>query len=374
MANLLRVTAKIRNYEIVFSTNASRELKKDKMLKLNKALIITDTNVGPIYLDKLKKELSRVFASVSSFTVEAGGNTKSIQSAQQIYRYLLKKGYTRKDYIIAFGGGVVGDLSGYVAATFYRGMNFVQIPTSLLSQVDSSIGGKVAVHFEGVTNAIGSIYPPVKCIINLNYLKTLPVREISCGLSEIVKMAYIYNRDFFKYLMTLQITDLRNIPNDILNKIVFESIKIKKKVVETDEREAGDRLGLNFGHTLSHALESISGHKELLHGEGVAFGMIFETILSNKLIVGSNKQQIHNLIAVLKKFGLLGTNNSKLVSTAVETNSKEIIELMQKDKKNTDSRVTFVLPVNKGFKLLKLEGKNPIIKKTLKEMVNEANP
>ena len=229
MANLLRVTAKIRNYEIVFSTNASRELKKDKMLKLNKALIITDTNVGPIYLDKLKKELSRVFASVSSFTVEAGGNTKSIQSAQQIYRYLLKKGYTRKDYIIAFGGGVVGDLSGYVAATFYRGMNFVQIPTSLLSQVDSSIGGKVAVHFEGVTNAIGSIYPPVKCIINLNYLKTLPVREISCGLSEIVKMAYIYNRDFFKYLMTLQITDLRNIPNDILNKIVFESIKIKKR-------------------------------------------------------------------------------------------------------------------------------------------------
>lgn len=361
----IEVKSSTKTYKVIFKNDLVKALKEENVPTTKKVLIVTDKNIAPIYLKDVENKLNKVFNSVSHIVIPAGGKSKSLKTATLIYQKLLKKSFTKHDYLVALGGGVTGDIVGFVAATFYRGMNFIQIPTSLLSQVDSSIGGKVAIHFQGITNAIGTIYPPDMCIISSNYLRTLSTREISCGFSEIIKMAYINDKCFFNYLHKLKIKSLSDLTLDEIAKITVQAVKIKKNIVEMDEYEKDQRLGLNFGHTLSHALETQLKHTKLLHGEGVAHGMLFEVLLSNLLRNNTNQQNLIDLTHTLKKFELLNNQTIEMVTALLKNNKQDLLETMSKDKKNTDSSVSFILPMRNGFDLIKLDKNDPFLYKAL---------
>ena len=227
--------------------------------------IITDTGVPSEYADAVRKQcrLSTVI------TVEQGESSKSLNTFGAVTEALMTFGLTRGDAIVAVGGGVVGDLSGFVASTYMRGVDFYNIPTTLLSQVDSSIGGKCAINLGGVKNIVGSFYQPCGVLIDISLLSTLDKRQISSGLAEVVKMALAFDEDLFKKIESLNYDEL------ISEEIITSALMIKKNVVEKDEREGGLRRSLNLGHTIGHAIEAKEEMSGLLHGECVALGMCY---------------------------------------------------------------------------------------------------
>ncbi len=258
---ILPLTLPQNSYDIVIERGCLQQA--GKLLNLNrKVLIVTDTGVPETYAQTVAKACKTPVI----VTLPMGEATKSFPYFEQLCRTLLKEGFTRTDCVVAVGGGVMGDLAGFVAASFMRGIDFYNIPTTLLSQVDSSIGGKVAIDLDDVKNIIGAFYQPKKVLIDPNVLHTLPSRHIAAGLAEAVKMAVCFDQEFFH-----QIESCEN-PLDMLEDIIIGSLKIKRMVVEQDEKEAGLRKALNFGHTLGHAVETLS--KDLFHGECVALGML----------------------------------------------------------------------------------------------------
>lgn len=246
-----------------------------------KVLIITDDGVPKVYSQTVAKQCKTPFV----VTIDQGEASKNFENYKFLLSKMVELGFTRTDCVVAVGGGVVGDLSGFVAASFMRGVDFYNIPTTVLSQVDSSIGGKVAIDFEGYKNIIGAFYPPKAVIIDANTLDTLDKRQISNGLCESVKMAMTSDAELFGAF------EKENIDIDL---IIEKSLKIKRYVVETDEKETGLRKILNFGHTLAHAIETQSGLKDIYHGEAVALGM---------LPMCSNEAR-ERLLPVLKKLSL----------------------------------------------------------------------
>ena len=233
-------------------------------LNLNRrVLVVTDTGVPPIYAETLAAQCK----AGSICTVEMGEASKSLEGFGRLLQTMLDHGFSRNDCVVAVGGGVVGDLSGFAASAYMRGIDFYNIPTTLLSQIDSSIGGKTAINFSGVKNVVGAFYQPKKVLIDPDLLKSLPPRQISNGLAEAIKMALTSDRELF------EIFETRDIDSHI-DEIIVRSLHIKKRVVEEDEREAGLRKILNFGHTVGHGIESSEGMAELYHGECVALGMI----------------------------------------------------------------------------------------------------
>ena len=234
-------------------------------LNLNrKVLIVTDSGVPKEYANTILKECLEGYI----FTFNMGEENKCFNTYKDILSFLIEKSFTRTDCIVAVGGGVVGDLSGFVAATYMRGIDFYNVPTTLLSQVDSSIGGKTAIDFEGVKNIIGAFYQPKKVLIDPNTLNTLDKRLFSAGLAEAIKMAVTFNEELFNF-----IKESNDIDKDI-DKIIIEALKIKKKVCENDPYEVLLRKVLNFGHTIGHGIEaSLNG--ALYHGECVALGMLY---------------------------------------------------------------------------------------------------
>lgn len=253
-------------------------------LNLNRrVLIVTDSGVPAEYARILAAQCRESVVC----TVEQGEASKSLDVFGQLLQTMLDHGFSRKDCVVAVGGGVVGDLSGFVASAYMRGIDFYNIPTTLLSQIDSSIGGKTAINFGGVKNIVGAFYQPKKVLIDPDLLKTLPPRQISNGLAEAVKMALTSDKELF------HIFETRDIESNI-DEIIVRSLNIKKNVVEQDEKEAGLRRILNFGHTIGHGIESSEGMSELYHGECVALGMI--------PMCGSAVRQ--RVIAVLKKCNL----------------------------------------------------------------------
>ena len=232
-------------------------------LNLNrKVLVVTDTGVPSKYATKVANQCKEGIIC----TVEMGEVSKSLVNFEKILQTMFDNGFTRKDCVVAVGGGVVGDLSGFAASAYMRGIDFYNIPTTFLSQIDSSIGGKTAINFCGVKNIVGAFYQPKAVLIDPELLKTLPKRQISNGLAEAVKMALTFDRDLF------DIFENDNIEKNI-DRIIISCLNIKKRVVEQDEKESGLRKILNFGHTVGHGIES-SCEEELYHGECVALGMI----------------------------------------------------------------------------------------------------
>ncbi|MBQ2825197.1 MAG: 3-dehydroquinate synthase [Clostridia bacterium] len=238
--------------------------KAGELINLDrKVLIVTDEGVPEQYAETVAAQCKHSVIA----TVPQGEESKSIGVYENLLKKMLENGFTRKDAVVAVGGGVCGDLAGFVAASFMRGVDFYNIPTTVLSQVDSSIGGKVAVNLGGIKNIVGAFYQPKAVLIDPDTLKTLPRRQISAGLAEAVKMAVNFDKELFERI------EARENPMDIIDEIIEGSLLIKKRVVEEDEKESGLRKVLNFGHTVGHAIESVA-EGELYHGECVALGML----------------------------------------------------------------------------------------------------
>ena len=228
-----------------------------------RVLIVTDSGVPEIYAKTIAEQCKNPIIC----TVEQGETSKSLETFGVLLKKMLDNGFSRKDCVVAVGGGVVGDLSGFVASAYMRGVDFYNIPTTLLSQIDSSIGGKTAINFENVKNIVGAFYQPKKVLIDSKLLETLPQRQISNGLAEAVKMALTSDEELFKIIENKDI-------NENIDEIIIRSLNIKKNVVEQDEKESGLRKILNFGHTIGHGIESSENMSEFYHGECVALGLI----------------------------------------------------------------------------------------------------
>ncbi|MBQ7929956.1 MAG: 3-dehydroquinate synthase [Clostridia bacterium] len=238
--------------------------KAGQHLNLNRrVLVVTDSGVPADYAETLAGQCKEAVIC----TVETGEASKSLEVFGKLLQTMLDHGFSRKDCVVAVGGGVVGDLSGFAASAYMRGIDFYNIPTTLLSQIDSSIGGKTAINFGGVKNIVGAFYQPKKVLIDPELLKTLPPRQISNGLAEAVKMALTSDKELFELFETKEI-------DSNIDEIIIRSLNIKKDVVEQDEKETGLRKILNFGHTIGHGIESSENLSELYHGECVALGMI----------------------------------------------------------------------------------------------------
>lgn len=258
----IHLDLKDNSYDIIVERGILE--KAGEHINLNRrVLVVTDSGVPAIYAQTLAKHCK----SPIICTVESGEASKSIETFTKLLRIMLDNDFSRKDCVVAVGGGVVGDLSGYVASAYMRGVDFYNIPTTLLSQIDSSIGGKTAINFGGIKNIVGAFYQPKKVLIDPELLKTLPERQISNGLAEAVKMALTSDKELFEIFENKVI-------KDNIDEIIIRSLNIKKSVVEQDEKESGIRKILNFGHTIGHGIESSVNMEELYHGECVALGLI----------------------------------------------------------------------------------------------------
>ena len=261
-------------YPIFIGSNLISKISKilkANSLESNKYLMVIDKNVPKKLINQIKKSLKN--KKKYSYLINANEKNKNLKTTNAILKVLLNKNFSREDCLIAIGGGITGDVSGFAASLFKRGLKFINIPTTLLSQVDSSIGGKTGINNEHGKNIIGSFYQPKIVISDVNFLKSLDKREIVCGYGEILKHSLISNKSFYKFL-DKNFLNIMNLKSPFIEKAIFESCKIKKLVVEKDEKESGLRKILNFGHTFAHAFEASLGYsKRLNHGEAVILGM-----------------------------------------------------------------------------------------------------
>ena len=261
-------------YDIVLtqSFDGLKEAVSCLPVKEHKICIVTDSNVAPLYLEEVRAVLSGCCKAVSVFTFPAGEENKHLDTVRNLYEHLILERFDRKDMLAALGGGVVGDLCGFAAATYLRGVDFIQIPTTLLSQVDSSIGGKTGVDFDAYKNMVGAFHMPRLVYANLRTLLTLPEEQFSSGMGEVVKHGLIKNREYYQWLKdNREGIAARNL--DLCQAMVYESCMIKKRVVEEDPTEQGERALLNFGHTLGHAVEKLENFA-MHHGHCVGLGCI----------------------------------------------------------------------------------------------------
>ncbi|MGD9632838.1 MAG: 3-dehydroquinate synthase [Pirellulales bacterium] len=303
------------------------------------AVIVTDANVDDLYAEPVANALADQGCEVDVLIVDAGEQSKSVEVATELWERMLDEGSDRKSAVIAVGGGVVGDLAGFVAATFARGLRFVQVPTTLLAQVDSSVGGKVGINLPAAKNMVGCFWQPRGVLVDVNVLQSLPEREFNAGMAEVVKYGVIQDAEFFAYLER-NIDAINSRIANVLTYIVERCCRLKADVVEQDEREeTGLRAILNYGHTFGHAFEAATGYEQLLHGEGVAIGMLCASRLAERLgrvdAAFTKRQQV-----LLESFGL--------PTLVPEVSHDELIELMYHDKKTERGKLRFVLPSRLG--------------------------
>ncbi|MBC7090921.1 MAG: 3-dehydroquinate synthase [Nitrososphaeria archaeon] len=300
-------------------------------IKPSKVCIVTDNVVGKIWLDNVIKYIKG--RDVEKVEVKAGEGGKSLKTLSMLWRKFIDGGYTRKSLAIALGGGVVGDVTGFAASTFMRGIYFAQVPTTLLSQVDSSIGGKNGINFHG-KNMIGTFYQPSFTLIDTKFIRTLPYEEFLNGMAEVIKYGVICDRRFFKYVEE-NVEAIKNREENVLNKIAEECVKMKVNIVLEDEREEGLRRILNFGHTFGHAIEKLSRYR-IKHGFAVSIGMSMACGVAEKLTGFPEKTQVLDL---LKRFDL--PTNAR-----IELDS--MVEEMVKDKKAWYGKTVLIVPEEIG--------------------------
>ncbi len=309
----LSVKTSVGEYNIYISRGAVNNIDKYISIPNKKALIVTDSGVPSQYSQSIAAKIP----SSVILTIEQGESSKNIETLQLLLGTMVENNFTRSDCVIAVGGGVVGDLSGFAASMFMRGIDFYNVPTTLLSQVDSSVGGKTAIDFMGIKNIVGAFYPPKAVVIDPDTLKTLPLRQVSNGLAESVKMSLTNDEKLFELFEQEEI-------EENLDEIIYRSLLIKRFVVENDEKESGLRRVLNFGHTLAHAVETANEMERFYHGECVAMGMI--PMCTEKVRA--------RLIPVLKKLSLPYEFSGEDVDT--------IIKACSHDKKLTGNDITVV--------------------------------
>ncbi|MGI5927090.1 MAG: 3-dehydroquinate synthase [Syntrophomonadaceae bacterium] len=305
--------------------------------KKNRVFVITNDLIGPLYGNRLVESLQRYGYKTLYHQVPDGEEYKSFATAEKLFTCAIKGGLDRGSGVIALGGGVIGDLAGFVAATYMRGIPLIQVPTTLLAQVDSSVGGKVAVNHPLGKNMIGSFYQPRLVFIDLLVLKTLDPREVRSGLAEVIKYGVIQDRGFFTYLEE-HLEGINALNLDLLSAVVKKSCSIKGRIVEKDEKEKGLRALLNFGHTIGHALEVITDYRVYRHGEAVSLGMVAaaEIAAGRGLLT---REEAQRLVKLLDNAGL---------PTVIPFDADQIIPLLSRDKKAQSGRPRFVLPLGLG--------------------------
>ena len=309
-------------------------------LESNQVALISNEVVAPLYADKIINALADY--DVDMFILPDGEKHKNISSYEKIMNFLIEKRKNRTCSLIALGGGVVGDLVGFAAATYQRGISFVQVPTTLLAQVDSSVGGKTGINHSDGKNMVGSFYQPKIVIADSKALSTLPDREFAAGLAEVVKYAVIEGDSFFSYLESNAASISSRSPQ-VLETVIRKCCEIKADIVARDEKETGLRAVLNFGHTFGHALELLGGYSKWLHGEAISLGMLMAARVSNREL-GFPRAQEQRLFDLLTEFNLPVVIKGE---PGLSISAKTIIEAMGMDKKTIEGEMNFVL--TKGF-------------------------
>ncbi len=299
----------------------------------SKVAIITNPLVGDLYAEQLVEALAVSGRQVSVVRLPDGEEYKTLDTLENIYKVLIDRHFDRYCGLIALGGGVIGDMTGFAAATYLRGIPFVQVPTTLLAQVDSSVGGKTGVNLPEGKNLVGAFYQPAHVHIDVSVLSTLPEREYASGLAEVVKYGIIHDADFFLWLEEHR-AELKDRSPEALTRAVMMSCQIKANVVENDEKEQGLRALLNLGHTFGHAVETLSGYGVIKHGEAVAIGMVMAASISNKLGYCAT-EEVSRIRELLDQFGLPVTPPDFTVA--------EYLEIMRRDKKVKDGGIRVVL-------------------------------
>lgn len=327
----LKINEKQKDYTIFIGTKIIRNLSSlINCANYSSALIVADTNIPQIFLEQLQAALPIKNYKISLLF---GDNQKNIENVQKIWQSLVDFGCDRKSLVINIGGGMIGDLGGFAASTYMRGVDFLQIPTTLLAQVDASVGGKVGINFSGVKNLIGTFQQPIAVIIDVDMLSTLPKREFISGFAEIIKHGAIADKEYFQFVTGKKPQDYSL---DELANIIYKSCQIKTNIVIADEKENGQRKLLNFGHTIGHAIETLSQdtNRPLLHGEAISIGMTAEGKISQNLGLLS-KDDYQTLEKSLIQAGL---------PVKYQDISKDkIIEKIKSDKKSEKGKINWTL-------------------------------
>ena len=313
-------------------TGLAEQIKELGYTPDKKFCIVTDSNVALLYAEAVKEELGKVFSNVFLYTIPAGEEHKNVSTINGIYEFLIQNHFDRQDVLVALGGGVVGDMTGYAAATYLRGIDFIQMPTTLLSQTDSSIGGKTGVDFMQYKNMVGAFYMPKLVYMNLSVLRTLPREQLVSGFGEILKHGLIKDITYFNWLNE-HYDEIWMLEYAVLEEMIYISCDIKRGVVERDPKEKGERALLNFGHTIGHAIEKLSDF-ELSHGICVGLGIVAASYLSKEQN-NISEQELSMIEETLAHFGL---------KTRVEGfDADEVLFATKSDKKMVGSQVKFVL-------------------------------
>ncbi|MSP39103.1 MAG: 3-dehydroquinate synthase [Deltaproteobacteria bacterium] len=299
-----------------------------------KVAVVTNSTIAPLYLDGMVKALTQSGFTAVPILLPDGEEHKNLHTLQIIFDRLIAERFERKSCVLALGGGVVGDLAGFAAATYLRGVPYVQVPTTLLAQVDSSVGGKTGVNHSDGKNLIGAFYQPRLVLIDVDALSTLSRRELIAGLAEVIKYGVIEDPALFA-LLESQIGKLVQLDRDLLIQTIATSCAIKARVVEADEREEDYRAVLNFGHTIGHALEAVTHYTEFLHGEAIGVGMVKAAALSQRQGF-CDRQSFERIVALIKHAGL----PSEIPSTV---SMPRLIQAMEVDKKAAAGKIKFVM-------------------------------
>lgn len=348
------VVARDKTYEIAIETGLFKELpaifKREYFGK--KLAIITDSNVYPLYGKEFSKKLEKEGFEVVPIVFQAGEQSKNLSTLESIYARLADNAFTRSDMVVALGGGVTGDMAGLAAATFLRGLGYIQIPTTLLAMVDSSIGGKVAVDMPQGKNLIGAFYQPDAVYTDPMLLKTISDRQFSNGMAELLKHGFIRDADLYNELISADSGRNSLLPD--IDRIIYSSCVIKRTIVEEDEFDNGVRQVLNFGHTIGHAIEKVQDYSGLSHGEAVSVGMVLITEMTEKMGL-TRKGEAGRIKLALEKYGL----PAKLP----DLDKDELVKAITVDKKNRSGKITiaYIEEIGSGklidMDLTELEGR-----------------
>ena len=356
----INIKTSSKEYQICIGNNLTSNYPIGKIVSKREVLIISDKKVPKKLINGLKTNLSRNKAKrVIEKSILATEKNKSLKYISKIYDFMLKEKLARDCLIIGLGGGITCDITGFISSTYQRGVDFVLIPTTLLSQVDASIGGKTGVNHMGLKNMVGTFYQPSLVLVDTASLKSLPKKEILCGLIEVIKHGIIKDGNFFNWLEK-NIDSLVKLKTPELDYAIKRSIEIKADVVSVDEKESGLRAILNFGHTFGHAIETIGNNKDYSHGEAVALGMIVASKLS-QIILGFSEEEDERILSLLKKTGISTTLKKKVLP-------KKLLKLTESDKKKKQGRISFILIERIGkAKITKVENK-----KTLEKVIERS--
>lgn len=345
MKEIIPVDLGDRSYQVEIGNRLFDTAGEDleKFVGSSRVMVIYDQSVESPWFLQLEKQLAKLDVDVCRFKVSSGEKSKSAETLAEIWETCAENNLTRDSLIIALGGGVIGDLGGFVAGSFLRGIDFIQVPTSLLAMVDSSVGGKTGINLKRGKNLVGAFWQPVHVMADISTLGTLPDRELRAGLAEVIKYGVIYDAEFFEYLEENMHKVLEPAGDlEVMTHLIKRSVEIKADVVRQDEREGGLRRILNFGHTIGHAIETVGKYTQLIHGEAISIGMVAASKITLGLDIGNWSEDDHQrLVALIEKAGL---------PTQIPENmaAQELIDRTLVDKKAVKGKVRYVLPTKMG--------------------------